>query len=404
MAEGSARLNVLIVGTGMYVCGRGTSTYGTVMPAVLQAAKAGLVGDVLVATRSGRSFEVFDEKWRAVERLIGHRASYRRFPDGDQRDPAAFRRAIAELGDPGAVVVVVPDDLHREVALPAIEAGKHALVVKPLAPTLDDALALVEAARRHGVYGAVEFHKRFDLANLKMMEVLAKGEIGDPLFFHVEYSQRKVVPSQIFADWTAQTSIFQYLGVHYVDIIYFVTGAHPTRLLAVGQKAWLAERGFPVHDAVEVLLEWEMPDRPHRFMSSFLVSWVDPEHSSAMSYQSIKVVGTKGRYESDQKQRGVEVVSDEGGIRNPNPYFCETYPVPGTGEYCFRGYGVDSVTTFLGDALDVATGRVSPEALEGRRPTFRDTLVSTAVVEAARLALQREGTWVTFGPDLRPRY
>ncbi len=402
MAVDGARLNVLIVGTGMYVCGRGTSTYGTVLPAVLQAAKAGLVGDVLVATRSGKSFGPFEAKWRDVAKMIGYESAYRRFPSGDERDPDAFRRAIGELPDPGAVIVVVPDDLHREVAMAAIEAGKHVLVVKPLAPSLDDARALVAAAAEHGVYGAVEFHKRWDLANLKMMETLRKGELGDPLFFHVEYSQRKVVPTQIFADWTARTSIFQYLGVHYVDIIYFVTGARPTRLLAVGQKAWLVERGFPVHDAIEVLLEWELPDRPHRFMSTFLVSWVDPERSSAMSYQSIKVLGTRGRYESDQKLRGVEIVSDEGGVRNPNPYFCETYPVPGTDEVAFRGYGIDSVTTFLSDALDVATGRVSAGALEGRRPTFRDALVSTAVVEAARLALEREGEWVTFGPDLRP--
>jgi hypothetical protein len=121
-----------------------------------------------------------------------------------------------------------------------------------------------------------------------------------------------------------------------------------------------------------------------------------------MSYQSIKVLGTKGRYESDQRLRGVEIVSDEGGIRNPNPYFCETYPVPGTDEVAFRGYGIDSVTTFLADARDIAAGRTTPAALEGRRPTFRDTLVSTAVVEAARLALAHEGTWVSFGPDLRP--
>ena len=403
MANATDKPGILIVGTGMYVCGRGTSTYGTVLPAVLQASKAGLVGDILVATRHGRSFAPFDAKWHAVEQLIGHEATYRRFPERDERDPEAYLAALAALDGSGAVIVVVPDHLHHEVTLAAIEAGKHVLVVKPLAPTLGEAESLATAAEQRGVYGAVEFHKRWDLANLKMMDVLARGEIGDPLFFHVEYSQRKVIPTQVFADWTAQTSIFQYLGVHYVDIIYYVTGARPTRLLAVGQKAWLAERGFPVHDAIEVLLEWELPNKPHRFMSSFLVSWVDPESTSAMSYQAIKVVGTKGRYESDQKNRGVEVISDEEGIRDPNPYFCDLYPVPGPTERVFRGYGIDSVTTFLSDIREINAGRMSPRELEGRRPTFRDSLVSTAVVEAARISLDGDGGWVTFDTNLRPR-
>ena len=402
MIESGRKLDVLIVGTGMYVCGRGTSTYGTVLPAVLQAVKSGRVGNVSVATRSGRSFEPFDAKWRELEKLIGVEASYRRFPAGASSDPEAYRKAIAELGDPGAVLVVVPDDLHRDVALAAIAAGKQVLVVKPLAPTLVEARELADAAARRGVYGAVEFHKRFDLANLKLLETLKKGEIGNPLFFHVEYSQRKIIPTQVFKDWAASSSIFQYLGVHYVDIIYFVTGARPRRLLAVGQEDYLAERGTPVHDAIEALIEWEMPDGKHRFVSTFLVNWVDPNGTSSMSYQSIKVVGTKGRFESDQKNRGVEIISDEGGIRNPNPYFCETYPVPGSDEVAFRGYGIDSVTTFLDDALAVARGQVAPESFEGRRPTFRDSLVPCAVVEAARMSLARGGEWVEFGSDLQP--
>ena len=117
MNASSAKVNVLIVGTGMYVCGRGTATYGTVLPAVLQAAKTGLVGDILVATRSGRSFGTLDEKWRGVETLIGHKSSCRRFPDSEERDPQAYRRAVAELPDPGAVIVAgaVPQAVIRRV-------------------------------------------------------------------------------------------------------------------------------------------------------------------------------------------------------------------------------------------------------------------------------------------------
>jgi predicted dehydrogenase len=393
-------VNVLIVGTGMYVCGRGTATFGTIAPAVAQAAKQGLVADVLVATRHGSSFGPFDEKWRGICGAIAHDVSYRRFPDGGATDSAAFRRGIAELPDPGAVIIVVPDDRHYEVAMAAIEAGKHVLCVKPLAATLDEVDRLVAAAGQRGVYGAVEFHKRWDLANLKMLDVLRRGEIGDPLFFHVEYSQQRTVPTEIFADWTSSTSIFQYLGVHYVDIIQFVTRARPVRAVAIGQKLWLRERGFDVHDAIEALIEWQMPATGHRFASTFLVSWVDPTTTTAMSYQSIWALGTRGRYVSDQKQRGVEIVSDA-GVRQPNPYFCDLYPETG-GAHEFRGYGIDSVTTFLRDVGDIAAGKATPLDFEGRRPTFRESSVATAVLQGVKLSLERGGSWVDFGPDLRP--
>ena len=86
------------------------------------------------------------------------------------------------------------------------------------------------------VYGLVEFHKRLDHANLKIKDSIDSGLIGDLLYVHVEYSQRRSIPSEIFSKWVEGTNIFQYLGVHYVDIIYFVTGYLPKRLVATGQK------------------------------------------------------------------------------------------------------------------------------------------------------------------------
>ena len=44
------------------------------------------------------------------------------------------------------------------------------------------------------VYGAVEFHKRWDWANLRLKYALEKELLGEPLYFHIEYSQRKVIP------------------------------------------------------------------------------------------------------------------------------------------------------------------------------------------------------------------
>ncbi len=394
---GYPKLNLLIIGTGMYVCGRGTDGYGTVLPAVMQSYKAGIIGNVLVASRRGESFITFDAKLSHLRESLGTEFPYTPYPAQNQTNPTAYRDAIQDLSDPGAVIIVTPDHLHVEMVLAAIESGKHVLVVKPLAPTVTEAYQLTHALEKAGVYGAVEFHKRWDWANLKLRYVLEHGMIGDPLYFHVEYSQRKNIPTQVFSAWVYHTTVFQYLGVHYVDIISFVTQDRPRRMIAIGQRNWLSSRGIQTYDAMQVLIEWSKG-----FTSVILTNWIDPDSNSAMSHQTIKVVGTKGRFESDQTDRGVQLVTDSGGVEDINPYFCQPYSSLESGYTEYRGYGIESITQFIKDVRAIAQGKQSPTDLEGRRPTFRDTMVSTAIVEGARLSTEYDGKWVYFAENLEP--
>jgi predicted dehydrogenase len=59
-----------------------------------------------------------------------------------------------------AVSVATPDFLHKEPCIDAAEAGKHILVEKPLATTVEDAEAIVKAARKAGIKLMVDFHNR----------------------------------------------------------------------------------------------------------------------------------------------------------------------------------------------------------------------------------------------------
>jgi predicted dehydrogenase len=201
------------------------------------------------------------------------------------------------------------------------------------------------------------------------------------------------VPAERFRKWVEATNIFQYLGVHYVDIIYFATGAKPLRAMALGQKGWLYSKGIDTYDSIEGTIEWEMPDKG-RFTSCILTNWIDPESTSAMSDQKIKVIGTKGRFESDQKRRGVTIVSDEKGIKEPNPYFCAAYNAPG--QVSYRGYGIESIHQFLKDVEEIEMGVVKIDDLEGERPTFKESIVPTAVIEAVNKSLKDGGQWVSI--------
>jgi len=112
-----------------------------------------------------------------------------------------------------------------------------------------------------------------------------------------------------------------------------------------------------------------------------------------MSDQRIKVIGTKGRYEADQKMRGICLVTDEKGIEEPNPDFCSIYGSK-AGEITFQGYGIDSVVQFLDDVREIETGILKMKDLETKRPTFKESVVPTIVIEAANRSLKENGTWV----------
>jgi len=389
---GDKAINVLVIGAGAYVSGRGTPGYGTVLPALCEWQRRGLpIGEVFIAATRASSVREAETRLASLNETMGTDIRLRTFPD-EGEDIQCYERALNEIPKPACAIVVVPDHLHSRVARDCLRANTHTLVVKPLTPTVKEARELIALQEKHGLYGAVEFHKRLDRANLKLKEVLDKGKLGDPLYFIVEYSQRKSIPQEAFVSWVERTNIFQYLGVHYVDIIYFATGARPVRAMALGQKGWLKDQGIDTYDAVHGTIEWARPGK-RTFFSYIFTNWVDPETTSGMSDQRIKVIGTKGRIESDQKRRGILVVTDEGGIEEPNPDFCSTYPVD-SGYLSYQGYGIDSIHTFLQDVIELEEGHITINDLENLRPTFKDSLCSTAVVEAVNKSLARDGSWV----------
>ena len=88
----------------------------------------------------------------------------------------------AALADPDldAVSICLPHYLHAPVAIDAAPAGKHVLVEKPLASTLDEADAMIAAAERSGVILMVAENVRYEPRFLKIRELIDEGVIGEP--------------------------------------------------------------------------------------------------------------------------------------------------------------------------------------------------------------------------------
>ena len=385
-------MNIIIIGNGMYVSGRGTDGFGTILPALLEYKRvSGVVSEVhMVGTQKEHSLAA-ESKAEELMRQTGVSVRLNAYPRDVEIDTGAYNKILDRISAPGCAIVSVPDHLHFQVTRDCLESGLHTLVVKPLTPTIKEAKDLIKLAEDKNLYGAVEFHKRWDRSNLMLRDIFQSGRLGNPLYSWTEYSQRKSIPTQIFKNWVEKSNILQYLGVHYIDIIRFVTGAIPKRVMATGQKNWLISQDLDVHDSIQCMVEWKMPDGTI-FNQTLLNNWIDPETTSAVSDQKIKFVGTKGRFEADQKARGIDLVVDGENRGTPNPDFCQSYGNENS-QVHWQGYGIKSIVTFLQDVNAIITDNNPPSGFEGKRPTFKESMISTAVVETAVKSLSDRGNW-----------
>ena len=149
-----------------------------------------------------------------------------------------------------------------------------------------------------------------------------------------------------------------------------------------------------VYDSIQGMVVWETIEG-HRFNQTLLVNWIDPENSSSMSDQRLKFVGTTGRYEGDQKARGVRLLYDDKALEERNPDFCNPYQTT-DGFLAWEGYGIESTVNFLKDVEKITAGKFKPQDLEGNRPTFAESVFSTSVIEAAEVSLKNNSDWIVI--------
>ncbi|TAF35224.1 MAG: gfo/Idh/MocA family oxidoreductase [Cytophagales bacterium] len=380
-------LNVLIIGAGMYVSGRHGTGNGTVLSALAQVSKKHPIGKVCVTSPSASNDVSIKEATARINALLGTSLAV---------EFRVLEESIPDIRSYHLAIVCVPDHLHFKYGKMVIENGLHCLMVKPLTPTLQEALELEALRQKHQVYAAVEFHKRFDEGNLLAKRMIAEDRLGTVSYIGVDYSQRITIPTEIFQNWAAQSNIFQYLGIHYVDQIYFLTDYLPKRVCAIGSQNALKELGVAGYDSVHVMSEWYHPQTLQKLVAVFNTNWIDPRTSTSMSDQKYRIIGSKGRLDLDQKNRGVEFASHTEGVLSINPYFSEYMPSL-DGHYDFGGYGYKSIAQFVVDVEDLVLKKQQLADMEGWRATFKSCLPATKLVEGANLSLAQNGKWHEIG-------
>ncbi|HSK91082.1 MAG TPA: Gfo/Idh/MocA family oxidoreductase, partial [Euzebyales bacterium] len=160
----------------------------------------------LSATRVAAVFDLDGDRAQQIAASVGATAH------GDAHDV---------IGDDAvdAVVVASPGDTHAEYALACIKAGKPLLSEKPLATTVDDCLAVLEAETGHGSrLVQVGFMRRYDAGYGQVKAAIDDGSIGEPLLAHCVH-RNPAVPDHFTSDMLQTDSV-----IHEIDTARWLLG------------------------------------------------------------------------------------------------------------------------------------------------------------------------------------
>jgi predicted dehydrogenase len=161
-------------------------------------------------------------------------------------------RRVLERDDVGLVDVCTPGDTHAEIAIAALDAGKHVLCEKPLANTVAEAEAMADAAARaaaRGVRSMVGFTYRRVPAIGLARRLVAEGRLGRIRHVRAAYLQDWIADPQAPMSWRlekerAGSGALGDIGAHVVDLTQFITGETVTGVSAL-LETFVEERPLP---------------------------------------------------------------------------------------------------------------------------------------------------------------
>ena len=196
--------------------------------------------------------------------------------------PKAFDSygALIDDGEIDAVYVPLPNSLHAEWTIRALEAQKHVLCEKPMASNAQEAEAMADAADRSGFVLAEAFHYRYHPLAQRAREIVERGTIGVIRHIDVQFCTPSIRPNNIRFDYQLGGGVTMDLGCYAVDMIRFLSGSEPTVTSATAKLS--APQVDRTMDADFAL--------PHRATAHMYCSML----STCLFRTSVRVEGDKG--------------------------------------------------------------------------------------------------------------
>jgi predicted dehydrogenase len=182
------------------------------------------------------------------------------------------------------VVIATPNETHFPFAMRCLEAGRDVVVDKPFTTTLQEAVELVNTAKRLGRVLSVYHDRRFDADFQALRKLLADGELGKIIRFEAHYDRFRPKPKP--GAWREKpgpgSGVLADLGPHLLDYAFTLFGLPES----VAADVRIEREGFVTDDAFDIWLRY--PGNLRALLSATMLS-ATPRHRFVVS-------GTKGSY------------------------------------------------------------------------------------------------------------
>jgi predicted dehydrogenase len=256
------------------------------------------------------------------------------------------------LAEIDAGVVCATNANHRDWVDSAAEAGVHILCEKPLAPTVEEATAIVERCEEAGVELGVAMPLRFSEPARRARDALTRGDAGN--VHSISGTNRGQMPGGWFTDPDAAGggAVMDHT-VHIVDLVYHLTGQEVVEVYAESGTRF---HDIPVDDVN--VLSMELADG-----SQFLLdgSWSKPDEWHTWGDATVELVGTEGTISVDCFDQKLTYTTDSGEDAGVNAVF----------------WGTDPNVALVEDFVNAVRNGRSPKI------TGEEGVLAVAVVEAA---------------------
>jgi predicted dehydrogenase len=229
------------------------------------------------------------------------------------RCEATFSEPLDGIADDGveAVVIASPTPTHAELAVAALEAGKHVLCEKPLASSLEEATTIARASAGSDAVFVMGFMRRFHSDFLALADRIAAGEIGEPLLVR-STGRGPGLPPEWALDPEVSGGLVAEVNSHDFDTVRWLSHQEFETAYAVGRAAKrpeLAERFPGFVDVLAATFE----------LSGGALAQVDGACPAGYGYDArIEVYGSEGVVLAGDPRRGSTLlVRAEGAVVEP---------------------------------------------------------------------------------------
>lgn len=245
------------------VVGGGSISQGAFMPGVGQTQNsvitALVTGDPEKADKLAKAYRIKSYRYEDYATLLGS-------------------------GEIDAVYVATPNFLHREFVVPALEAGIHVLLEKPMATTEQDCQAMIEAANASRAKLMIAYRLHCEPGTLEMIQRVQDGDFGDPRLFTSTFTQT-VKPSNHRTEHGFAAGPVTDMGPYPLNMVRQLFCSEPIEVSALGIKS--PGNKMNTWDTVTVSLRF-----PGERLAQFTVSYTLPDS------ERFQLLGSEGQIDA----------------------------------------------------------------------------------------------------------